>query len=157
VSVDTKKAEALPGVTVVHEGDFVGVVARTEHDAGRALAAVQADWKTTKQPSHEELFTYLKEHPAQRGGFGGRGGQPSRGSVPPGLKAADHKLEAKYTVAYIAHTPLETRAAVAEWAGDKLTVWTGTQRPFGVRGELASALKIPASRVHVIVPDTGSG
>ena len=43
----------------------------------------------------------------------------------------------RYTVAYIAHTPLEPRAAVAEWSGDQLTVWTGTQRPFGVRGELA--------------------
>ena len=29
--------------------------------------------------------------------------------------------------------PLEPRAAVAEWSGDKLTVWTGTQRPFGVQ------------------------
>ena len=37
--------------------------------------------------------------------------------------------------------PLEPRAAVAEWNGDKLTVWTGTQRPFGVRSELAQALR----------------
>ena len=37
-----------------------------------------------------------------------------------------------YTVEYIAHVPLEPRAAVAEWDGD-VTVWTGTQRPFGVR------------------------
>ena len=39
----------------------------------------------------------------------------------------------------------------------KLTVWTGTQRPFGVRGELARALGIPRDRVRVIVPDMGSG
>ena len=32
-------------------------------------------------------------------------------------------------IQYIAHAPLEPRAAVAEWDGDKLTVWTGTQRP----------------------------
>ena len=53
--------------------------------------------------------------------------------------------------------PLEPRAAVAEWKDGKLTVWTGTQRPFGVRGELASAFRIPEERVRVIVPDTGSG
>jgi isoquinoline 1-oxidoreductase len=41
--------------------------------------------------------------------------------------------------------------------GDKLTVWTGTQRPFGVRGELAEALHVPAEKIRVIVPDTGSG
>ena len=40
---------------------------------------------------------------------------------------------------------------------DKLTVWTGTQRPFGVRGELAEAFRIPEDKVRVIVPDTGSG
>ena len=52
---------------------------------------------------------------------------------------------------------MEPRAAVAEWEGDKLTVWTGTQNPFGVRGELASALNVPAEKVRVIVPDTGGG
>src|SRR5204862_783188 len=36
------------------------------------------------------------------------------------------------------------------------TVWTGTQRPFGVRGELAEAFHIAEDKVRVIVPDTGS-
>ncbi len=38
-----------------------------------------------------------------------------------------------------------------------MTVWTGTQRPFGVRGEVAQALGVPEGRVHVIVLDTGGG
>src|SRR5262249_54109668 len=67
------------------------------------------------------------------------------------------KLEQVYTIAYIAHAPLEPRAAVAEWDGDRLTVWTGTQRPFGVRSELASAFGISESNVRVIVTDTGAG
>jgi isoquinoline 1-oxidoreductase len=62
-----------------------------------------------------------------------------------------------YTIAYIAHSPLEPRAAVAQWQDGKVTAWTGTQRPFGVRGELASAFRIPEENVRVIVPDTGSG
>jgi isoquinoline 1-oxidoreductase len=48
-------------------------------------------------------------------------------------------------------------AAVAEWKDGKLTVWVGTQRPFGVRSELASAFRIPESQVRVIMPDMGSG
>jgi isoquinoline 1-oxidoreductase len=156
-SVVTRDAEAMSGVTVVHNGGFVGVAAPTEQAAVRALAAIRAEWKTdSEQPSDDVLFKYLKDHPAAGRGFGG----PSRrakGSVADGLKAADQKLEATYTIAYIAHAPLEPRAAVAEWSGDKLTVWTGTQRPFGVRGELASALDIGSERVRVIVPDTGSG
>jgi isoquinoline 1-oxidoreductase len=38
-----------------------------------------------------------------------------------------------------------------------LTVWTGTQVPFGVKGELAEAFGLPQDQVRVIVPDTGSG
>ena len=81
----------------------------------------------------------------------------SRGSIEKGLAAADHTLKATYTIAYIAHAPLEPRAAVAEWNDGKLTVWTGTQRPFGVRGDLAQAFGMPQEKVRVITPDMGSG
>ncbi len=55
-------------------------------------------------------------------------------------------LKQTYTVAYIAHTPLEPRAAVAEWKDGKLTVWTGTQRPFAVGEELADSFSSSAER-----------
>jgi isoquinoline 1-oxidoreductase len=156
VEVQAREAEALPGVRVVRDGDFVGVTAPTEQVAERALAALRARWRATEQPSAEGLFRYLRDHPGQARGFGGRGGG-ERGSVPDGLRAADRRLEATYEISYIAHAPLEPRAAVAEWADGRLTVWTGTQRPFGVRDELVRAFQVDAERVRVIVPDTGSG
>jgi nicotinate dehydrogenase subunit B len=156
VSVKTADAEALPGVTVVHEGDYVAVAAPSEHEAQDALDALQAEWRETPQPSAKDLFKYLKDHAGAGGAGFGRGGD-SRGSVDEGMKAADARLEATYTVAYIAHAPLEPRAAVAEWADGKLTVWTGTQRPFGVRSDLARVLGVPEDGVHVIVPDMGAG
>ncbi len=73
------------------------------------------------------------------------------------MGSADIKLEERYTVEYIAHAPLEPRAAVAEWSDGKLTVWTGTQRPFGVRDELMQAFHLSAAQVRVIQPDMGSG
>ena len=157
-SLDSKDAEAMPGVTVVHDGDFVGVTAPTEREAAQALAALRADWKTTPQPSGKELFDLLKRESSSES-RGGRGGSSSNsaGSMEEGLAAADVKLQQTYTIAYIAHAPLEPRAAVAEWEGDKLTVWAGTQRPFGYRSELARAFGISESNVRVIVPDTGSG
>ncbi|HKP87137.1 MAG TPA: molybdopterin cofactor-binding domain-containing protein [Blastocatellia bacterium] len=157
VSADTREAEALAGVTVVKDGDFIGVAATDPQLAARAASLVKAEWKSPAQPSNRELFDYLKNHPAQRGrGFEGNSGN-NRGSISEGLSAAHKKLQQSYTVAYIAHTPMEPRAAVAEWKDGKLTVWTGTQRPFGVRSELAEAFRIPEERVRVIVPDTGSG
>src|SRR5262249_4993450 len=138
-----------------------GVAAPREDLAEQALLAVQAEWKSEAQPSGKDLFALLKKGGGAGGGGGGGqgfGGRPNtpQGSLEQGYAEADHQLEATYTVAYVAHTPLEPRAAVAEWKGDKLTVWTGTQGPFRVRGELTRAFGIPESRVRVIVPDTGS-
>jgi CO/xanthine dehydrogenase Mo-binding subunit len=151
VSSDTKAAEAMPGVVVVRDGDFLGVAAPDRQTALRAERAIAVHWQAPGQPGNDELFDYLKKNAAAS-----RGSRPV-GSMANGLAAADRKLSQTYTIAYIAHAPLEPRAAVAEWNEGKLTVWTGTQRPFGVRSELAEAFHIPEEKVRVIVPDTGSG
>ena len=84
------------------------------------------------------------------------GGAPRNPFAEEAAKTAK-SLRATYTIPYVQHAPLEPRAAVAEWADGKLTVWTGTQNPFGVRGELAQAFRLADDAVHVIVPDFGSG
>jgi isoquinoline 1-oxidoreductase len=155
-SVDLDPAKAMPGVVAVHDGEFVGVAAPSLPLAEEALGAIRAEWKSSGGPSDTDFFELLRKPGGESRGFGGRGNQ-EQGSVDQALAGADHKLQATYTIAYIAHAPLEPRAAVAEWQDGKLTAWTGTQRPFGVRGELASAFGLPPESVHVIVPDTGSG
>jgi isoquinoline 1-oxidoreductase len=156
VSVDTKAAEGMPGIVVARHGDAVGVVAPSEHQAARALAALRAEWKPGAPVSDTDLFAALKQAGGAAGG--GRGDSPyTVGKIDEGLAAAEVRLAQSYSIAYIAHAPLEPRAAVARWENDALTVWTGTQRPFGVRGELARAFGLPEERVRVIVPDTGSG
>lgn len=156
VSLDAEAAKAFPGVQVIRDESFVGVVAASPTLANQALAAIRAEWKTEEQPSNRDLFKLLKSTGANEGGRSGRGGYEA-GSIERGLAEAEHKLEHAYTIAYIAHVPLEPRAAVAEWNGDNLTVWTGTQRPFGVQSELARAFRMPEERIRVIMPDTGSG
>lgn len=156
ISLDSKAAEAMENVKVIRDGDFVGVVAPDDLALGKAMEALRAEWKWDPQPSGKDLFTFLKSHPEDSREGRGRGGE-EQGSVEQGIKSAEYVREATYTVAYIAHTPLEPRAAVAEWNNGKLTVWTGTQRPFGVRSELAEAFGMPENKVRVIVPDTGAG
>lgn len=151
VSVDIREAEAMPRVKVVRDGNFIGVAAPDEHVATMAASAIKAEWKAEPQPPAKELFDYLRKQATESQPAG------AHGSIAEGLAKADKKLEKTYTVAYIAHAPLEPRAAVAQWTAGKLTVWTGTQRPFGVRSELAEAFRIPEDRVRVIMPDTGSG
>jgi nicotinate dehydrogenase subunit B len=152
-SYDAKAALAMSGVIVVRDGDFIGAAASKERDAGKALEAIHAEWKEAPQTSSKELFSYLKKNASAKSDDRSR---RIKGSVQDGLAAATHRLDATYTVAFIAHAPLEPRAAVAEWSDGKLSVWTGSQRPFAVRDELASVFHVPESSVRVIVPDTGS-
>lgn len=149
-SVDTSAVAAMHGVTVVRDGDFVGVAAIDEHLAQKALTSINAKWEEQPgQISARDLFSYIKAkgNEAKEGG-----GLQYSGKTP----KADKALNSAYTVAYIAHVPLEPRAAVAEWNGGKLTVWTGTQRPFGVRAQLAETFSLPEDQVHVLMPDTGA-
>jgi isoquinoline 1-oxidoreductase len=157
VSLDTKEAEQMPGVVVVHDGNFVGVAAPTVELASKAAASIKPEWKADAQPSNKELFEVLKKTAAEGADPTGDAGHVTTGSVDQAMAAADHRLQQTYTVSYIAHVPLEPRAALAEWDGDSVTVWTGTQRPFGVRAELAEAFHLPEERVRVLMPDTGSG
>jgi len=152
-SVDTSAADAMPGVKVVRDGDFIGVTGPDGLSATHAVGAIHAKWTTKPQPSSTGIFDYIRKN----AGEGGGRGAINKGSVETGMAAATHKLTQTYTVAYIAHVPLEPRAAVAEWNGDKLTIWMGSQRPFGVRDEVAQAFGLKNEQVRVIVPDTGSG
>lgn len=145
-ALDDSAAKAIEGVTVVRDGDFVGVVAPSSWAAEKALAALKPEWEGGDGPSNSELFTLLKND-TDRGDS----------AVNEALKSAAHRIEQTYTIQYIAHAPLEPRAGVAEWKDGKVTVWTGTQRPFGVKDELMQTFSLPPDKVRVIVPDTGSG
>ena len=155
LSIDDSRARVIPGVLVVRDGNFAGVVAPTERAVHRAAAAIRADWSVPPDlPSSATVYEHLKKTQATGGG---RGGAPVLvGDVADGRARAARTFEASYRIPYIAHVPLEPRCAVAEWNDGKLTVWTGTQRPFGVRAELAEAFRLPQDRVRVIVPETGS-
>jgi isoquinoline 1-oxidoreductase len=151
--IDLAPAKAMPTVTAIRDGDFVGFAAPTSFDAERARdeAAKTAKWKTAPHPSSEELYSYLRSNASQRS-------RPEkRGSPEEAFKTASKVLRESYHVAYIQHAPMEPRAAVAEWTDGNLTVWTGTQQPARVREDLARALRVPRERVRVIVPDTGGG
>lgn len=153
ISYDDSVAKTMSGVVIVRDGNFVGAAAPSAHQAQKALDAIHAQWKEVPQISHKEIFSYLKQNAVTKSNDRFR---HQKGSVEEGLARAAHRLDATYTVAYIAHAPLEPRSAVAQWADGKLTVWTGTQRPFANRDELADIFHIPESSVRVIVPDTGS-
>jgi CO/xanthine dehydrogenase Mo-binding subunit/aerobic-type carbon monoxide dehydrogenase small subunit (CoxS/CutS family) len=154
-AVDAGPAAEMPGVTVVRDGEFVGVTAPDLPTARRAVAAIGADWDAPPaRPG--SMAEYLRSHPAAGQGWRKPVDRGS-GDVQAALAGAAITVEAEYTTAYLAHVPMETRAAVAAWAGGRLTVWTGNSVPFPVRARLAGALGISEQDVRVIVPPTGGG
>jgi isoquinoline 1-oxidoreductase len=148
-SIDLAPAKSRNDVAVVQDGQFVGVTAKTTFAAEQALDAIvqTAKWEgPPSQPSSDNLYEHLRKT-----------ARVPENPFASDLEAAPKSLRQTYTVAYAQHAPLEPRAAMAEWEGEKLTVWTATQNPFRVRGEIAQAFRIPEDRVRVIVPDFGGG
>ncbi len=80
-----------------------------------------------------------------------------KGDVEAGFRESDVVVEATYYTQVQLHTALETHGLVAQWEGDNLNVWSSTQGIYGVRDDLAEALKIPASRVRVVTEYMGGG
>ncbi|GEP95510.1 xanthine dehydrogenase family protein molybdopterin-binding subunit [Chitinophaga cymbidii] len=152
VSADVTKAKISSAVTIVQEDDFIGVTAPDPQTAANALAKIDARWNTTPQPSRAEIFTYLKNNSEQRDR-----GESKQEAARQAFSTAPVQLRQNFEIQYIAHVPLEPRAALAVWEDGKLTVWTGTQRPFGVQEELARVFSMSKDNVRVIMPDTGSG
>ena len=89
VSFDDAAARALPGVVVVRDGDFAGVVAPTERLARRAAAAVRAEWRMPSgAPSSATVYEHLKKphvigrRPRQRAVSGRRRGRRAVAAPP---------------------------------------------------------------------------
>lgn len=156
-TVDLAPAKKIDGVVAVHEAGFAGCAAPSSYAARKAVEAMAAaaKWQVTAQPSSDELYSFLKQNAMWDGGRRPR--VQTRGNLEQGFAAAARRLKAEYHVPFIQHAPMEPRAAVAEWENGQLTVWTGTQNPFGVRDQLVQAFRLTPDRVRVIVPDTGGG
>jgi nicotinate dehydrogenase subunit B len=155
-SADTSAAAALPVVTVVSEAGWLGVVAPDRATARRAAGLIDACWDIAAQPGRSELADYLRAHPIEGEGFSSSF-RHADGDVAAALAAGPIRVSAHYSAAYIAHVPLEPRAALASWEHDRVTVWTSTSTPFRARREVADALGLPETSVQVVVPDYGGG
>ena len=105
------------GVTLVHEGAFVGVVAATPDQARSALARAKPEWDLPNEPGEVDLESHLRAHPVEDEGWEG-GFHRATGDVGRALETAQIRIDATYRTAFIAHVPMETRAAVAEWSDD---------------------------------------
>jgi isoquinoline 1-oxidoreductase len=152
VNADLRPAEQVPGVVhVIQEADLMAVLAEDDESAEEAISVVRAEWQARRSGSTIDVPQMLME--TRRDPVAVQ----EAGNVEEAFRNAEHVLQETYYVPHITPLPMEPRAAVAEWDGDRLTVWAGTQRPFGLRTELSGLFRIPESDVRVISTEIGGG
>jgi CO/xanthine dehydrogenase Mo-binding subunit len=140
--VDEASVRDIPGVRVVVEEDFVGVVAPGEWDAVQAARKLRVDWDESDvgfPTTSEELFDYI------------RGTEPGRseieediGDVDSAIDGAVRTLVAEYEWPFQSHARMAGAAAVADVRDGEATVWTDSQKPYdtgiGAKGLLETPI-----------------
>jgi nicotinate dehydrogenase subunit B len=152
-SVDLSKAETIPGLHIVREGELLAVCHRHRDIAEKALGMVKAEFEPINQvePDNQTIFEHLKKNSNE--------GQvvTEKGSLEEGKAGSSQFFDHSYLNQYVAHAPSEPHTAVAHVQGDKATVWASTQAPFRAQGDAAGALGVPIENVRVITPFVGCG
>ncbi|GAA1178578.1 xanthine dehydrogenase family protein molybdopterin-binding subunit [Pseudonocardia alaniniphila] len=148
-ALDTAPTLAMPGVvTVVRDGDFVGVVAEREEVALRAADRLRADatWhERPTLPDEDDLPAFLTSAPAETAVLAEKDER-----LPD--TAVARSMEASYHRPYISHGsigPSSATALVTDRDGVRLEVWTHSQGIFVLRRVLARALDLGEDQVTV--------
>ncbi len=78
-----------------------------------------------------------------------------KGDVDRAFEEADYVFENTYRTHRTHQMYLEPAGCVANWEGDKVTLWVGGMNTSGIHRMLAKVLDLPLSKVRVIQPHTG--
>lgn len=89
--------------------------------------------------------------------FEGRPEVLKRGNIAKGFAEAEVVYEGTYTVPFQYHAPMQTRVALAEWDGNKLTIHESCQGLWMVREDLMKSLGLKEEQIRLIVKYQGGG
>jgi len=151
-SVDYSQAEKIDGVTVIRDGDLVAVLHENRNKADAAIVKIVAEYSFSEMPVNDKtIFDWIlkAESTAREVNL--------VGNLETGQKLSTQTFASEFHDPYLAHAPIETHTALAQLAGDKMTVWASTQLPFPLKDTLVSELGFPPEKVRVIVPLVGGG
>ena len=132
---------SAPGVTLVRDGSFLGVLGAREDDVDRALTALSraATWdERDSLPGEDDLPAYLRSAPSEATSAVDEGpGDPTR--------------TASYSKPYQAHASIAPSCAMARWTddGSAVHVWSHSQGINSLRSAIARALPLETAAVTV--------
>jgi nicotinate dehydrogenase subunit B len=154
VAVDEASLRDIPGVRVVWNKGFLGVVAEKEWNAIRAAGRLKVTWSGNPPPFPDQktLYDHIRKAPVTK-----REVEVENGEVDQALAGAARVIEAEYEWPFQSHASMGPACAVVDIRADAATVWTGSQKPHYARDGIAKMLGRPPEQVHGIwVPGPGS-
>ncbi|WP_336489062.1 xanthine dehydrogenase family protein molybdopterin-binding subunit [Methylobacterium nigriterrae] len=151
--VDEASVRDVAGlIRIVREGNFLGVVARTEWAAIKAAKQLSAQWSASEiLPEQGRLWDYVRATRVTKDDV-----TMNVGDAPAALNGADRRLKATYDFAIHTHGSIGPSCAVAMMSEGRLSVWTASQMTHALRGQLAAMMGLPADDVRCIYIE-GSG
>ncbi len=161
-SIDIGDAQKSRGVTAVRvispagkEIQWAGaeiavVAAETEELANDAVRKIKVEYEVLPHVVREEDLSKVgnRAKPA---------GEQVTGDPDQAFKDADVISEGEYGIPVITHCCLEPHGQTIQWKDDKVEYWPSTQNVYGIAGDLARALSVPAANVHVHMDYMGGG
>ncbi|HXP92907.1 MAG TPA: molybdopterin cofactor-binding domain-containing protein [Candidatus Binatia bacterium] len=134
-------------VGVIHKGDFVAVVAKTEWAAIRGAESLDVDWTSAQTlPGNDGIFNYLRTAHSDV--------EPETvlrvGDVDAALAGASKVFSAAYNYPSQNHGMIGPSCGVADVRGNEATVYSGTQDAAKVRSSIAKLLDLPEQMVRVL-------
>jgi nicotinate dehydrogenase subunit B len=147
VKVDDSAIKDLPGIKVVWERGFLGVVADKEWDAIQAAQKLKVEWSEVKPPFVDQntLFDHIRKAPARK-----REESKPIGNAEEAFRTAARMIEAEYEWPFQSHACMGPACAVVEIRDGQVTCWTGSQKPHFVRDGIADVLGISAEKVRAV-------
>jgi aerobic carbon-monoxide dehydrogenase large subunit len=147
---------------VRHVGEAVAaVVAETLEAAIDGALAVEVDWQPLPAVADPQA-ALADDAPLLFDGVARNIDHTRRrqaGDVAGAFAAAQRVVRERIVNQRLLGFPMEGRAVLAapDPANEQLTVWTSTQTPHQVRGDIAKVLGLDENAVRVIAPDVGGG
>ena len=132
------------GASIVRDGDFLAVLAATEHqaDAAATRLAAQARWEERDTlPDEAGMADWLRTAEAETSVVAEREEE---------APAATRRFRASFFRPPVAHASIGPSCAIARWSADGgVEVWSHAQGPYNLRMDLAKALRLPEEKVVV--------
>lgn len=145
IAVDEASVAGMDGlIAVVREGDFLGIVAETSHQAQDIAEALIVHWHMPPElPDLGDLAGSLKSAPSTPRVV------DTTGDFARGFERCGIRLERRYVWPYHLHGSIGPSCAVADWNESNPVVWSGTQNPHALRGDLAVLVDLADTRIEI--------